>query len=209
MDERERQKRARRGRLTFMLVLAVCIGPFVLAWTWYFMGQPGLGEDTTNYGDLVDPPVSLENTELDVLVDREEREQSPVLEEHRWVLLYVAGDACAAECREVLWGTRQIRLAMGRNMGRIQRVLIEPAGESEPDYYADQHSDLRVLDLGDRRAEAFIRQLALDDIPEPRDSGRLYLIDPLGNLIMTYPPGFDPNGLMDDLELLLRASQVG
>lgn len=208
MDEQQRRK-ALRGCWTFFLVLAVCIGPFLLAWGWYFLGQPSLGDETTNYGDLLDPPVTLENVELDVVTAREESPRLPAFAERNWTLLYVSGEGCGAECREALWGTRQIRLALGRDMGRVQRVLLEPGRVSDAAFYQDEHEDLRVLDLDDPAAGEFLRQLQVADTPQPRDGGLLYLIDPLGNLIMTYPPGFDPDGLMDDLEVLLQASQVG
>ena len=208
MDEQQRRT-ARRGKWTFFLVLAICMGPFVLAWGWYFLGQPGLSEDTTNYGDLLESPVVLEPVELEVLAARGDEQRQPVFQENQWTLLYVSDEECRADCREVLWGTRQIRLALGRDMGRIDRVLLEPGHFSSPLYYRGEHEDLRVLDLADPQAEEFIDQLRVEGLPEPEEGGLLYLIDPLGNLIMTYPPGFDPSGLMDDLELLLRASQVG
>jgi hypothetical protein len=39
--------------------------------------------------------------------------------------------------------------------------------------------------------------------------GILFLIDPLGNIMMQYEPGFDPYKVKDDLMHLLRASQIG
>jgi hypothetical protein len=39
--------------------------------------------------------------------------------------------------------------------------------------------------------------------------GMLFLIDPLGNLMMQYEPGFDPYQVKSDLMHLLRISQIG
>jgi hypothetical protein len=39
--------------------------------------------------------------------------------------------------------------------------------------------------------------------------GRVYLIDPIGNLVLSYAPDADPSGMRKDLARLLRLSQVG
>jgi hypothetical protein len=39
--------------------------------------------------------------------------------------------------------------------------------------------------------------------------GMLFLIDPLGNLMMQYEPGFNTYKVKDDLMHLLRISQIG
>jgi hypothetical protein len=43
----------------------------------------------------------------------------------------------------------------------------------------------------------------------PETADRLYLIDPLGNLMMSYAPDAKPKGLLEDLKRLLGLSQVG
>lgn len=41
------------------------------------------------------------------------------------------------------------------------------------------------------------------------EAGTIYLIDPMGNVIMTYEPKSKPMGIFKDLQRLLKASQVG
>jgi hypothetical protein len=50
-----------------------------------------------------------------------------------------------------------------------------------------------------------ITAIRTDNIPD----GMLFLIDPLGNIMMQYEPGFDPYKVKNDLMHLLRASQIG
>ena len=38
---------------------------------------------------------------------------------------------------------------------------------------------------------------------------RIYMVDPLGNLMMQFPPNADPNQTKRDLAKLLRASRIG
>jgi hypothetical protein len=39
--------------------------------------------------------------------------------------------------------------------------------------------------------------------------GRVYIVDPLGNLMMSYPSDAGPGDLYDDLRRLLRVSRIG
>ena len=43
----------------------------------------------------------------------------------------------------------------------------------------------------------------------PPEAGRIYLLDPLGHLMMSYPPAIDPNDIRKDLARLMRVSRVG
>jgi len=40
-------------------------------------------------------------------------------------------------------------------------------------------------------------------------SGRIYLIDPLGNLMMSYSPRSEPKGILSDMKKLLKLSHIG
>jgi cytochrome oxidase Cu insertion factor (SCO1/SenC/PrrC family) len=42
-----------------------------------------------------------------------------------------------------------------------------------------------------------------------QEADRVYLVDPLGNLMMYYRPGADPRDIVQDLEKLLKYSHVG
>ncbi len=65
-------------------------------------------------------------------------------------------------------------------------------------------SDLIKLKPGENLVKK-ITALRAGHIPD----GMLLLIDPLGNIMMQYEPGFDPYKVKNDLMHLLRASQIG
>ena len=201
--------RTRRFRITLILVFLVCAGPFILAWLWYaFQGAPELGT-TTNAGDLVYPARPMEPVTLPVIAARGDEAERQLPVERRWTVLYIAAEGCGADCREVMWATRQIRLSLGRDMGRVHRVLLVPAEGADREWFRSEHEDLTVLDLHQGEAADLLEQLNLEDGAQPRDAGRLYIIDPLGNLMMYFPAGFDPDDFMDDMKRLLRVSQIG
>ena len=45
-------------------------------------------------------------------------------------------------------------------------------------------------------------------LPEPR-GGTIFIVDPLGNLMMRYDVRQDPKGLREDLKNLLELSHIG
>ena len=49
----------------------------------------------------------------------------------------------------------------------------------------------------------------LDRLLTVADAGRIYLIDPLGNLLMSYAPTAPDKALLSDLKKLLRLSHIG
>lgn len=204
------EQRRRGFRISLILVFLVCVGPFAGAWFWYATMGPPTPDETTNHGELIRPARPLENVELPVIAAREDHEgRLPAYREGRWTVVYIARDGCGETCRETLWSVRQIRLSLGRDMGRVQRVLLLPGEAADPGFYRDEHDDLRVLDLAGEEADALLRQFELEGDGEAGEQGRLYIIDPLGNLMMYFPAGFDPDHFMDDMKRLLRVSQIG
>ena len=45
--------------------------------------------------------------------------------------------------------------------------------------------------------------------PERLEDGRYFVVDPLGNLILSYPADADQKRLLEDLERLLDVSRIG
>ncbi len=177
------------------LILAVSAAPVVAAWLAYFVWPP---QSRSNYGDLVTPR-PLSDPRLEVF-----RNQPFHLSELRgkWVLVQIDRSACDAACREKLLYMRQLRLAQGADRERIERVwLITDDGPVD--------STLSREFEGTRFVRAAHSPL-LDEFPpagEIRD--HIFLVDPLGNLMLRFPRHPDPNGMRRDLSRLLRASRIG
>lgn len=185
---------ARRWRIPLVLLL-LFLGPLVLAWILYF-GSPGLRpHDTVNHGELVEPPVLLPAFE----------HNGATLLRDTWTLVHIDAGGCRTLCRGALRDSRQVRLALGRRSDRLRRLLLLADVDGAGPDLAGEHPDLVVVSLATQAdlLEAFAsRDLA-------HEPGRIYLVDPLGNLMMTYPPDADAGGLLDDLERLLRLSHIG
>ena len=94
-------------------------------------------------------------------------------------------------------------LSLLREEHKINDALIEKLIGNENREFALNSELIRVKpSAGLAKKIAAIRQGTVPD-------GMLFLIDPLGNLMMQYEPGFNTYKVKDDLMHLLRISQIG
>lgn len=216
--------RRRRGNGMLWLVIGVCLAPVFASYFFYYVVRP---DTTTNYGDLLAPPVDLATLQMTTL-NRPEEESGFVdllkrLPENdarraldslddfrgRWLLVYrgEAGAACGEACQQALYALRQIRLATGRERARVERLWLIPgaAGSATPGLPA-----LPADYAGTYQAVAGPAALANWPVSaEAADASGIWIIDPLGNLILRYPPSPDPAKIKKDLLKLLKASRIG
>jgi hypothetical protein len=179
----------RRGLGTLALILAVCVMPFVASYLVYYLWPP---QSRMNYGTLIDPrpfPAAP--------LERPDGTRFSIAGlKGRWVMLQVDASACAAPCRRKLYQMRQVRLAQGREMGRIERVwLIRDDGPVDP-ALLHEYDGTHVARAGSG---------ALSALPAEREAAdHIYLIDPFGNLMLRFPQDADPSRMKKDLERLLK-----
>lgn len=184
------------GRLQMILVGLVFLGPLAAA-VWMYFGpneyRPGAG---TNFGELLDPVITLPAVALaspaDVTLDEETLRG-------KWSLAYVNKGSCEQLCEQTLIKIRQIRLATGKEAHRVQRVYL--ANDfPDADWLAAGHAGLVTAELAS--APAIERALATQ-------ANGIFLIDPLGNVMMRYDLETEPKPIYTDLKKLLKFSRIG
>ena len=182
------------GRLQFLLIALVFLGPLAVA-TWMYFGGGLAPEGRSNHGELLEPIINIGEALPD----------SPVvpLYENAWLLVYADANACEKSCRERLYTQRQTRLMLGKEMDRLTRVFLH--GDTPPDtvFLAAEHAGLIAI------ADANAHDLLNNKKPATLLAGGFYLIDPLGNLVMYFEPDIDPYGMVDDIKRLLKLSRIG
>lgn len=158
-----------------------------------------------SYGELLAPPKTLQ------LPSTQDLHGKPFAADQwkkKWTLVYISDTRCATECLKTVHLLRQIHVTLNKEFDRVQRVLIVSNARDTEELAAiqKQYPDLVVL-TGTETA-ALAQQF---DFPGQPAAGsmRAYIVDPLGNLIMSYPAGFDPKGLQKDITRLLKYSWVG
>ncbi|UCE89625.1 MAG: SCO family protein [Pseudomonadota bacterium] len=193
------------SRRAVLALAALFIVPMLFA-LWYvnYAGAPGA---TKNYGELVQPARPLSAFALQTL-DGEPFGADEL--QGKWSLVYFGGGECGTACAENLYKMRQSRLSQGQEIKRVRRlyILLDAAPGDSLSEVLREHEGLEVLTGRPAELDSLVAQF---DLPgaAPRAAERVYIVDPLGNLMMSYPAGFDAKGLAKDLRLLLRASQIG
>jgi len=187
--------KGKTARLQLLLIALVFLGPLVLATWLYFGGSALQPAGRTNHGELLQPLINIR----DVLPE------SPIHEHNdgHWLLIYPNSAVCDAGCEFALYTLRQSRLMLGKEMGRLVRVFLY--GESAPDtvYLADEHAGLITL------SDSGFSTLLNNKRPSELTAGGYYLVDPLGNLVMYFPPDIEPGDMVADIKRLLKFSRIG
>ncbi len=198
----------RRSRLSLVFLLGMFAAPFALAWLVLGVFPEWAPKGKTNHGDLVEPVRPLPAFQLKTLSGEAVDE---TFFRGRWTIVYLAQGNCDSRCVEQLYNIRQVRLAQGKNIDRLQRLLLwKDQGIS-----AEKRSELKahfpgqvIVPLDDPGAPQLLKTFALD-AKQPLDAGRVYLVDPMGYLMMSYEPEDEPRGMIKDLERLLKYSSLG
>jgi hypothetical protein len=186
------------SRLKLLLLAALFFAPVVSAILIFFYA-PDWIPGRVNYGTLISPARPATALRL---ADASGA-PAPTALAGKWSLVYLAGAACDDACTARLVLTRQVRLALNQNRGRVQRLYLAPDAAALAAARAQlgaEHPDLLFYARTDASAAAFFA---------PADPHALYLIDPLGNWLMVYTGAVEAKGLHRDLKKLLRVSQVG
>lgn len=182
-----------------ILILVVFAAPIVAA----FFYKP---TKFNNYGDIYQPARPVANLRM-------QGANGPVdLDSlrHQWVFLAVADGVCNADCEGNILKTRQLRFMQNNDMSRIRSVFIHT--NLAPDLAADLAAKYTPVEVYVVEADAYKKWteiLEIPDAPTEAQYDRFYIIDPAGNLMMSYPPSADPNLMKKDIKRLLKASQIG
>jgi hypothetical protein len=178
-------------RRTILLIAAACLAPVIGSYGVYYL-YPRSAE--VNYGTLLQtaPAPSVEGVVDDGAPFRLADLRG------RWVLVAGAAGGCSAGCERALYATRQAHTMQGKERERVVRVWLDAGGARPSPELRAQHPGLVV---------ARVPAGALAALPGGQSG--IWLIDPLGNLVLSYPADPDIKGLARDLARLLQASRIG
>jgi hypothetical protein len=203
------QASTKRGRWKLLLVLLVCASPLIASYFTYYVIKP---QTRTNYGALIDPaahPIpQLSTTTLN---------GRPVALSDfagKWLMVKVGGSACDATCHDQMFAIRQVRSMQGKEMDRIERVWLITDKEPLTTMVIRELDGVQML-----RADPAAVAAWLPVAPDAPLDGAIWLVDPLGHLMMRFPavPASMPEAdklahyakVKKDIAKLLKASAIG
>jgi cytochrome oxidase Cu insertion factor (SCO1/SenC/PrrC family) len=192
-------KQQTTGRWKLFAVIAVCAAPLIASYLTYYVIKP---QSRTNYGTLIDPRAypmpALDATTVDgkpITLDAYKG---------KWMMVQVNDADCQEPCRKRLHDMRQLRLAQGKDMDRIERVWLITDDKPLETLVMREYDGTRMLRV---KPDALKAWLPVEQGTTAAD--HIYMIDPLGNLMMRFPKDADPNKIKKDLSKLLKASSIG
>ncbi len=191
-----------RSKKTFYLLILVFILPFTMAVLLHFFDLKPSGK---SYGNLIQPPKSLQ---IPALTDIQGKVFKPEQWNKIWSIVTIDSTGCTAPCAERVHMLKQVHTSMNKEIDRIQLVLLVPAGISSEAYGEIQkkYPDLIILTGADTEMAKFSAEF---NAAKGGAEFSVFLVDPIGNLMMSYPEKFDPKGLRSDLTRLLKNSWAG
>jgi hypothetical protein len=186
----------RRGRQVLLIIAAMFLVPLAVSFALYYGQWRPAG--SSSKGDLITPPRPLAAAGL------RHPDGSPVAADvftGKWSLLYIGDGACDEACRTALVLGRQTRLALNNEMTRVQRVFLATDHCCNSQYFAAEQPGLIALDAA--AAQALLAQFPADR------AHSLYVVDPLGILMMRHDASQTTENLLSDLKKLLKLSHIG
>lgn len=189
-----------RSNTTLWILLASFLVPAFLAYGYFFLGdRPSISSN----GELISPVIDIEefamrNAEGDVLT----REQLTP----KWRMYYFVPSSCDEKCRASLYNMRQINVALGKNKNRVEHVIVHlglPNEEFVSHLTAEHETSVRT----------YVDEKALPSKPGQNinysDGRYIYLMDPLGNVMMRFSDELNPKLILKDINKLLKISRIG
>lgn len=182
-----------------LALLAVCATPMIASYFTYYVIKP---QSRTNYGTLIDPrayPIPQLGTQT-----LDGKPAALDAYKGKWIMLHVNNASCQEACKKKLHDMRQLRLAQGKDMDRIERVWLISDNQPLETIVMREYDGTQLLRAKPELVKAWL----------PVEQGRtvqdhIYMIDPLGNLMMRFPENADPNKIKKDISRLLKASRIG
>jgi len=188
----------RRNRVLYLLI-AVTLAPILASYFAYYVMPPS---GRVNYGALVEPqqPVpalsatSLDGTAFDLRSLKD-----------KWVFVMADGGACDEHCQAKLFHMRQLRTMTGKERDEIERLWLITDREPLSNMLIREYEGTHFVRVDERDLRAF---LALPDAPDASLRDHIWLVDPLGNLMLRWPRNPDPKGTKGDIVRLMKAASL-
>lgn len=197
-----------KKRINPLWMMLILFGiPYFISWYTYYTGDTLFLKAGKSQGQLISPVRALPDFELKDIDGNIVQRQQFI---GKWTLLLTGPSSCNEACLQSLWSMRQLRLALSVDRRRVQRVFLTGDTEHLPalrEKLSSEHHGLKVFSLDNSAAsQGVIKTLQAEG---NLNDFSLYIVDPIGNVMMYYPPATEGKKVLKDLERLIKFSKVG
>ena len=190
-----------KGFITALLIFLTPIIVITVSTVWYYSGYGP--EEKVNYGRLLSDPIDVGT--LDLELDYQNLNVDSM--ERKWMLVHFINDACLESCADLIYVARQVNVLLARQQTRVKRYIAAPI-EVKPmlENFFTTYQDLNFIEVKDQFTT--IQEFKKNGI-DPFAQPNMFVIDPIGNIILHYSGEVDGKKLLADLKKLLGASKIG
>ena len=190
-----------KGFITALLIFLTPIVVITVSTLWYYSGYGP--EEKVNYGHLLSEPIDIGT--LDLELDYQNLNVDSM--ERKWMLVHFINGACLESCADLIYVARQVNVLLARQQTRVKRYIAAPI-EVKPklENFFTTYQDLNFIEVKDQSST--IREFKKNGI-DPFTQPNMFVIDPIGNIILHYSGEVDGKKLLADLKKLLGASKIG
>lgn len=188
----------------FIIALIIFLTPFVVITAstfWYYFGYGP--EERVNYGFLISEPIDIGS--LDLELDFQYLDIDSM--ERKWMMVHFIDDKCLELCADGIYIARQVNILLSREQGRVKRYIASteknrPALQG----FFSTYQDLNFIKIKDK--EKVMQKFKASNI-NPFQQPNIFIVDPIGNIVLYYSGEIDGKKFLTDLKKLLKASKIG
>ncbi len=208
MNQQVSNKERNQNRTKLIVLILMFFGSVFIAWLLINNSDTWRPWTTKNNGDLIVPARPITDLTMQTLEAKEFSVKEMV---GKWVMVYIGNTECDKKCERNLYNIRQTRLGQKGEHNRIERlyIMVGDAAKASLKNALTDNQGMKLVRVNDVTLPKLLSSFKTQDGIPADTANRVYLVDPIGNLMMKYEQGFDPMGLAKDLELLLKVSLVG
>ena len=172
----------------FWMLLTMFVLPIAFGTLFFYVNPNYFSESTVNYGELVRPVIATDENDIQIY--------GSASLQGIWTMVYVS-TSCNDVCEKAVADMKTIRTLMNADMRRIQRMII-----------IENNSTPTVND--ETLIKAKITSEKLTKSLKKYTENVIYLIDPIGNIMLYYEPqNIDIRLVIKDLKRLFKYSRIG
>lgn len=197
-----------RSRAVLILLAALFIFPVVAAYVLFYIME-WRPQGMINTGELIKPVQMFPKVSF-ATTQNKSFNYSDL--KHSWILFSVSDGICDEACQFQIYKMRQIDTGMADKQERIERLFIIRSNRGNTQFInklSRDYPEMWVIKGPDNAVNDIIRTISKTTAPKQSIFNKIYVVDPMGNLIMRYKPDADPKGVLKDLTRLLRFSHQG
>ncbi len=197
-----------RSRRPLILIFLLSLAPVVAAVLVYFNPE-WRPTDSVNYGTLVQPQRPMPAADALQLTTLDGKPFDLNSMKGKWVLATADVAECPESCARKLFVLRNSHASQGKNVERLSRIWFITDDAEVPEKVLEAYKGAVMVRVKPEQLQRFLTTpsgaaTAAEGLAQP-----MWIIDPLGNLIMQYDVDADPIGVRKDISKLIFNSRIG